>query len=65
MTSGFGEVFTATNKKDHTTVAVKRVSVALNPAEINNEVKMLQECVSPFIVRYYDVYYSNRELWVG
>ena len=36
----------------------------LNEFEINSEVKMLQECNSPYIVRYHDVYKKDRELWV-
>ena len=64
MRSGFGEVFVASNKKDHTLVAVKKVPLNLNEFEINSEVKMLQECNSPYIVRYHDVYKKDRELWV-
>lgn len=63
--SGFGEVFVALDKTSNDLVAIKRVKVVTDDDAIANESKMLKECQSRFIVRYYDVLRREGELWVG
>ena len=63
--SGFGEVFVALDKTSNDLVAIKRVKVMTDDDAIANESKMLKECQSRFIVRYYDVLRREGELWVG
>ena len=62
--SGFGEVFVALDKKSNDLVAIKRVKPLLNEDRLENEWKLLRECQSRYIVRYYDVLRIEGELWV-
>ena len=62
--SGFGEVFVALDKKSNDLVAIKRVKMVMEDEEIASESKLLKECQSRYIVRYYDVMKMESELWV-
>ena len=62
--SGFGEVFVALDKSSNDLVAIKKLKVVLDENEIVSESKLLKECQSRFIVRYYDVVEREGELWV-
>ena len=62
--SGFGEVFVALDKKSNDLVAIKKVKPLLNEDRLENEWKLLKECQSRYIVRYYDVLRREGELWV-
>ena len=62
--SGFGEVFVALDKTSNDLVAIKKLKVVLDDNEIVSESKLLKECQSRYIVRYYDVVEREGELWV-
>ena len=62
--SGFGEVFVALDKSSNDLVAIKRVKMVMEDDQIANESKLLKECQSRYIVRYYDVLRREGELWV-
>ena len=62
--SGFGEVFVALDKKSNDLVAIKRVKMVMEDGEIASESKLLKECQSRYIVRYYDVLRREVEFWV-
>ena len=62
--SGFGEVFAALDKKSNDLVAIKRVKMVMEDDQIKSESKLLKECQSRYIVRYYDVLRREGELWV-
>ena len=62
--SGFGEVFAALDKKSNDLVAIKRVKMVMEDDQIASESKLLKECQSRYIVRYYDVMRMDSELWV-
>ena len=62
--SGFGEVFAALDKKSNDWVAIKRVKLVMEDDQIASESKLLKECQSRYIVRYYDVLRREGELWV-
>ena len=62
--SGFGEVFVALDKKSNDLVAIKRVKMVMEDDQIASESKLLKECQSRYIVRYYDVLRREGELWV-
>ncbi len=62
--SGFGEVFVALDKTSNDLVAIKRVKMVMEDEEIASESKLLKECQSRYIVRYYDVLRREGELWV-
>ena len=61
---GFGEVFVALDKASNDLVAIKRVKMVMEDSEIASESKLLKECQSRYIVRYYDVMRREGELWV-
>ena len=60
----FGEVFVALNKTSREMVAIKRVKLVLDGNAVESESKLLKECQSRYIVRYYDVIRREGELWV-
>ena len=62
--SGFGEVFVALDKSSNDLVAIKRVKMVMEDDQIASESKLLKECQSRYIVRYYDVIRREGELWV-
>ena len=62
--SGFGEVFVALDKKSNDLVAIKRVKMVMEDEEIASESKLLKECQSRYIVRYYDVLRRGRVVGV-
>ena len=62
--SGFGEVFAVLDKKSNDLVAIKRVKMVMEDDQIASESKLLKECQSRYIVRYYDVMRLESELWV-
>ena len=62
--SGFGEVFVALDKSSNDLVAIKRVKMVMEDDQIASESKLLKECQSRYIVRYYDVMRMDSELWV-
>ena len=62
--SGFGEVFVTLDKASNDLVAIKRVKMVMEDEEIASESKLLKECQSRYIVRYYDVMRREGELWV-
>ena len=37
----------------------------MEPGQVENESRLLKECKSKFIVRYFDVIRSEGELWVS
>ena len=61
---GFGEVFVALDKESNDLVAIKRVKMVMEDDQIASESKLLKECQSRYIVRYYDVMRMESELWV-
>ena len=63
--SGFGEVFVALDKKSNDLVAIKRVKMVMEDDQIASESKLLKECQSRYIVRYYDMIRREGELWVS
>lgn len=65
MDSGFGEVFLALDKTSNELVAVKKTKIIATPDEVMKESRILKECKSKFIVRYFDVVKQTSEFWVS
>mgnify|MGYP002572692094 CR=1 FL=1 len=63
--SGFGEVFVAMDNTSNDLVAIKKLRLCMEPGQVENESRLLKECKSKFIVRYFDVIRSESELWVS
>ena len=62
--SGFGEVYVAKDRMSNDLVAIKKVKVMADSDTLENESRMLKDCVSTFIVRSGDVVRRENELWV-
>ena len=58
----YGSVFKAIHKESRQIVAIKQVSVN---DDIFKETEIMQQCDSPFVVKYYASYFKNEDLlWV-
>ena len=57
-------MFVALYRLSYDLVAIKKMKMVTNVALIENESRLLQECNSKYIVRYYDVIRKDNEVWV-
>jgi len=60
----YGSVWKATHTKTGTVTAIKRVPVDNDLDEILNEIKIMKQCRSPYIISYYGSYFKDNELWI-
>lgn len=60
----YGSVWKATHTKTGTVTAIKRVPVENDLDEILNEIKIMKQCRSPYIISYYGSYFKDNELWI-
>lgn len=54
----------ALDKTSYDLVVIKKVKISINDSGIESESRLLKECQSRFIVRYYNVVRREGELWV-
>eukprot|EP00762_Andalucia_godoyi_P000461 ANDGO_03208.mRNA.1 Serine/threonine-protein kinase 4 homolog A len=62
----YGTVCKAIRKTDGAVFAIKRIPVDTDMSEVEKEIRILEQCVSPYIVSYHGAYKSkNREeFWI-
>jgi len=60
----YGSVWKAKHVKTGTTTAIKKVPVENDLDEILNEIKIMKQCRSPYIISYYGSYFKDNELWI-
>jgi len=60
----YGSVWKAVHMKTGTVTAVKRVPVENDLDEILNEIKIMKQCRSPYIISYFGSYFKDSELWI-
>ncbi|KAF0035581.1 hypothetical protein F2P81_013339 [Scophthalmus maximus] len=60
----YGSVFKANYKETGEIVAIKQVPVESDLQEIIKEISIMQQCNSPYVVRYYGSYFKNSDLWI-
>lgn len=60
----YGSVWRAEHAKTGTSTAIKRVPVDNDLEEIINEIKIMKQCKSPYIVNYFGSYFKDQELWI-
>jgi len=46
-------------------LAIKQVPVLQDLQEIIKEISIMQQCDSPYIVKYYGSYFKEKDLWVS
>lgn len=60
----YGCVYKALNREDGQIYAVKVVQFENDLSELDKEIKILQECRSPFVTKYNGCYQRENELWI-
>lgn len=60
----YGEVYVAEDMISGDAVAVKKVQIVQDEWLVQEEVKSLKKCNSPFLVRWNDIPKVGNELWV-
>lgn len=60
----YGSVFKAIHKESGVVVAIKLVPVESDLHEIIKEISIMQQCDSPYVVRYYGSYFKQCDLWI-
>lgn len=61
----FGEIWIAKEMVSDVTIAIKRVKKTESVRELEKGVEALKKCISPFIVRYSNVFQKSDEVWVS
>ena len=61
----YGSVFKAKHKDSQQILAIKQVPVDTDLQEIIKEISIMQQCDSPYVVKYYGSYFKNTDLWVN
>ena len=64
LLSSYGSVYKALHKESGQVLAIKQVPVDTDLQEIIKEISIMQQCDSPYIVKYYGSYFKNTDLWV-
>ncbi|ESO06458.1 hypothetical protein HELRODRAFT_64347, partial [Helobdella robusta] len=60
----YGSVFKAVHKETGQVLAIKQVPVDTDLQEIIKEISIMQQCDSPYIVKYYGSYFKNSDLLI-
>ncbi|XP_060553174.1 serine/threonine-protein kinase 3-like isoform X2 [Ruditapes philippinarum] len=60
----YGSVYKSLHKESGQVLAIKQVPVDTDLQEIIKEISIMQQCDSPFIVKYYGSYFKNTDLWI-
>lgn len=60
----YGAVFKAMHKESGQLLAIKQVPVDSDLQEIIKEISIMQQCDSPYVVKYFGSYFKNADLWV-
>ncbi|XP_077990446.1 serine/threonine-protein kinase 3-like [Glandiceps talaboti] len=60
----YGSVYQAMHKETGQLLAIKQVPVDTDLQEIIKEISIMQQCDSPYVVKYYGSYFKNTDLWI-
>ncbi|XP_067928118.1 serine/threonine-protein kinase 3-like [Watersipora subatra] len=60
----YGSVYKALHKESGQMLAIKQVPVLQDLQEIIKEISIMQQCDSPYIVKYYGSYFKDKDLWI-
>jgi serine/threonine protein kinase len=60
----YGCVYKSIHKESRQVLAIKQVPVDTDLQEIIKEISIMQQCDSPYVVKYYGSYFKNTDLWV-
>ena len=61
----YGSVFKAKHKDNNNIFAIKQVPVpGSDLQEVIKEISIMEQCDSPFVVKYFGSYFKNTEIWI-
>jgi len=60
----YGSVYKSIHKESRQVLAIKQVPVDTDLQEIIKEISIMQQCDSPYVVKYYGSYFKNTDLWI-
>ena len=62
----YGSVFKAKHKVRNDVFAIKQIPLGAGTdlQEIINEISIMEQCDSPYVVKYYGSYFKNTEIWI-
>ncbi|CAL4066858.1 unnamed protein product, partial [Meganyctiphanes norvegica] len=60
----YGSVYKALHKESGQVLAIKQVPIDTDLQEIIKEISIMQQCDSPYVVKYYGSYFKDSDLWV-
>jgi len=60
----YGSVYKAVHQETGNVLAIKQVPVDTDLQDIIKEISIMQQCDSPYIVKYYGSYFKNTDLWI-
>ncbi|KAI1300185.1 Serine/threonine-protein kinase 3 [Halotydeus destructor] len=60
----YGCVYKALHKESGQVLAIKQVPVESDLGEIIKEISIMQQCDSPYVVKYYGSYFKGSDLWI-
>ena len=60
----YGSVYKALHKDSKQVLAIKQVPVDTDLQEIIKEISIMQQCDSPYVVKYYASYFKSTDLWI-
>ncbi|XP_023230203.1 serine/threonine-protein kinase 3-like isoform X2 [Centruroides sculpturatus] len=60
----YGSVYKALHKESGQVLAIKLVPVDTDLKEIIKEISIMQQCDSPYVVKYYGSYFKGTDLWI-
>lgn len=60
----YGSVYKAIHKESGEVLAIKQVPVDTDLQEIIKEISIMQQCDSPYVVKYFGSYFKNTDLWI-
>ncbi|XP_022919598.1 serine/threonine-protein kinase 4-like [Onthophagus taurus] len=60
----FGSVYKSIHKETNQILAIKQVAVDSDLQEIIKEISIMQQCHSPYIVKYYGSFFKDTTLWI-
>ena len=60
----YGSVYKAIHKDSQQILAIKQITVDNDLQDIMREISIMQQCDSPYVVKYYGSYFKTTELWI-